>query len=79
MPVDENEEQPKDLQWEGVKIFVLSNNIDTGTRIEVSLGLRQSGHTDTLTEANSLVDELYKRGEIQNEQQYRNALAKVYT
>ena len=35
-----------------------------------------SGHTDTLTEASNLIDELCKRGEIQNKQQYRNALNK---
>ena len=32
-----------------------------------------SGHTDTLTDASNLIDELYKRGEIQNEQQFQNA------
>ena len=41
------------------------------------LGLKLSGHTDTLTEATSnLKDDLYKTGEIQNKQQYRNALNK---
>ena len=40
------------------------------------LGLKLSGHTDTLTEASNPIDELCKRGEIQNEQQYRNALDK---
>ena len=33
-----------------------------------------SGHTDTLSEASAIIDHLYKIGEIQNEQQYRNAL-----
>ena len=33
-----------------------------------------SGHTDILPEASVLVDEFYKRREIQDEQQYRNAL-----
>ena len=40
------------------------------------LGLKFSGHTEILTEASSLIDELYKRGEKQNEQQNRNALNK---
>ena len=40
------------------------------------LGLKLSGHTDTLTEASNLIDELYKKGEIQTEQQYKNALNK---
>ena len=32
-----------------------------------------SGLTVTLTEASNLIDELYKRGELQSEQKYRNA------
>ena len=43
------------------------------------MGLKISDHTDTLTEANNLTDDLYNRGEIQNEQQYRNALDKFHT
>ena len=65
-----------DLQGEGVKIIIPSNIIDIYTRLEILLGLILSGHTDTLTEASNLIDELYKRGEIQNKQQYRNALNK---
>ena len=65
-----------DLQGEGVKIIIPSNIIDIYTRLEVLLGLKLSGHTDTLTEASNLIDDLYKRGEIQNKQQYRNALNK---
>ena len=65
-----------DLQGEGVKIIIPSNIIDIYTRLEVLLGLKISGHTDTLTEASKLIDELYKRGEIQNKQKYRNALDK---
>ena len=38
-----------------------------------------SGHTDTLTETSNLMDELYKRGEIQNKQQNQNALDKFST
>ena len=65
-----------DLQGEGVKIIIPSNIIDIYTRLEVLLGLKLSGHSDTLTEASNLIDELYKRGERQNKQQYRNALNK---
>ena len=65
-----------DLQGEGVTIIIPSNIIDIYTRLEVLLGLNISGRTDTLTEASNLIDELYKRGEIQNQQQYRNALTK---
>ena len=62
-----------DLQGEGLKIIIPSNIIDIYTRLEILLGLKLSGHTDTLTEASNLIDELYKRGEIQKKQQYRNA------
>ena len=58
------------------KIIIPSNIIDIYTRLEILLGLKLIGHTDTLTEASNLIDELYKRGEIQNKQQYRNALNK---
>ena len=58
---------------EGVKIILFSNIYDIYTRLEILLGLKLSGHTDTMTEASNLIDELYKRGEIQNKQQYRNA------
>ena len=66
-----------DLGGEGIqKIVIPSNIIDIYTRLEVLLGLKLSGHIDTLTEASNLIDELYKRGEIQNKYQYRNALNK---
>ena len=67
------------LQGEGVRIIIPSNIIDIYTRLEVLLGLKFSGHSDTLTEASNLIDELYKRGEIQNKKQYRNALKKFST
>ena len=64
----------KNLQGRGIeKITIPSNIIDVYTRLEVLLGLKLSGHTDTLTEASNLIDELYKRGEIQNKLEYRNA------
>ena len=74
---DEITDDSDDLQGEGVKIIIPSNLIDIYTRLEVLLGLKLSGHTDTLSEASNLIDELYKRGEIQNKQQYRNALNKL--
>ena len=67
------------LQGDGVKIIIPSNIIDIYTRLEVLLGLKISGHTDTLIEASNLIDELYKRAEIQNKRQYRNALNKFQT
>ena len=71
--------ESNDLEGQGVKIIIPSNIIDIYTRLEVLLGLKLSGHTDTLTEAGNLIVELYKRGEIQNKQQYRNALNKFST
>ena len=73
------ENEPDNLQGEGLKIIIPSNIIDIYTRLEILVGLKLSGHTDTLTEASNLIDELYKRGEIQNKQQYRNALNKFST
>ena len=74
---DEITDDSDDLQGEGVKIIVPSNIIDIYTRLEILLGLRLSGHTNTLT--SNLIDELYKRGEIQNKQQYRNALSNKFS
>ena len=62
------------MKGQGIqKIIITSNLFDIYTRLEILLGLKLSGHTDTLTEASILIYELYKRGEIQNKQQYRNA------
>ena len=79
LPLPAIENESDNLQGDGVKIIIPSNIIDIYTRLEVLLGLKLSGHTDTLTEASNLIDELYKRGEIQNKQQYRNALNKFST
>ena len=68
-----------DLKGQGIKIIIPNNIIDIYTRLEILLGLKISGHTDTLREASNLTDELYKRGEIQNKQQNRNALNKFST
>ena len=67
------------LQGERVRIFIPSNIINIYTRLEIFLGLKLSGHSDTLSEASNLIDELKKRGEIQNERQYRNAPNKFST
>ena len=75
LPAIENESD--NLQGEEIKINFPTNIIDIYTRLETLLGIKSSGHTDTLTEASNLIDDLYKRGEIQNKQQYRNVLDKV--
>ena len=47
------------LKGKGIeKIIIPSNIIDIHTRLEVLLELKLSGHTDTLTEASALVDEI---------------------
>ena len=72
-----NIKKEEPLDGEGIhKIIIPNNIIDIYTRLEVLLGLKISGHTDTLTEASNLIDALYKLGEIQNKQQYRNVLNK---
>ena len=67
------------MEGQGVKIIIPSNIVDIYSRLEVLLGLKLSGQSDTLTEASNFIDELYKRGEIQNKHQYRNALDKFTT
>ena len=61
------------------KIIISSNINDIYTRLKILLGLKLSGHTDTPAEASNLIDELYKRDDIQNEQQNRNALHQIST
>ena len=58
------------------KIIIPSNIIDIYTRLEILLGLKLSGHSDTLAEASALIDQLYKVGEIQNKEQNRKAFKK---
>ena len=62
-----------------MKNFLPSNIIGIYTSLEVLLDLNLSDHTNTLIEASYLIVELNRRGEIQNEQRYRNALEKVST
>ena len=79
LPAIENIEDSSDLQGEGVKTIIPSIIIVIYTRLEILPGLKLSGYTDTLTEASKLLDELYKRGKIQTEWHYRNALDKFQT
>ena len=50
-----------DLQGKGVNIIIPSNIIDIYTRLETLLGLKISGHLNTLAEAGNLIDEFHKR------------------
>ena len=62
------------LKGKGIEKIIIPSNInDIYIRLEILLGLKLSGHTDTLTEASNLIDELYKRGKIENRRQYGNA------
>ena len=54
---DEILDSSDDLQGEGIKVFIPSNINDIHSRLEVLLGLKLSGHTDTLTEASNWMDE----------------------
>ena len=68
------------LKGKGIeKANIPSNIIENYTRLEILLGLKLSGHTNTPTEAGNLIDETYKRGQIQNKQQCGNALDKLPT
>ena len=79
LPADENEDESVGLRGEGVKIIVPSNIIDKWFRLEVLLGSKFSGHTDTLTDASNLIDDLYKRDKTQTEQHYQNDFDKFTT
>ena len=71
---------PINLQCRGSERKIIPSNIvDIYTRLEILLGLKLTGHTDTLREASNLIDELYKRGEMPNKQHYRNAPNKFST
>ena len=77
--IEEITDGSDDLQGEGVKIINPSNIIDVYTRLEILLGLKLSGYTDTPTEASNFIDELYEKCEIQIEQHYQNPLDKFST
>ena len=57
-PITAIENESDYLEGQGVKIIIPNNIKDIYTRLEVLLGLKLSGHTDTLTEASNLIDEL---------------------
>ena len=83
LPPGEIEDGPYILEGEGMKNIIPSEVIDIRTRLEVLPGVNLFGHTDTLTEAfyfdTNFINESYEKGEIQNEQQYRNSLNKINT
>ena len=76
---DEVANESESLEGYGLKIVFPSNVIDIYITSEVLIGLKLSEHADTLTEANNLMNEQYKRGETENEQKYRNAFDIFHT
>ena len=73
----ESDEYETDLEGNGTKTIVVPSDSDEiWTRLQVLLGLKLAGHTDTLIEASQLLDALFKKDEIETEQQYRNAIDK---
>ena len=78
---ENNKKEEPDI-LEGQRFEKISNPAtitDNYTGLEILLVSKLSGHTDTLTQASNLIDELYKRSEIQNKQQYQNALDIFHT
>ena len=69
----ENDKEYDSFRGAGLVIIIQSNLIDIYTRSEVLPELWLSGHTDTLTEASNLIEEVYKTGEIQDEQHYNKS------
>ena len=72
-------EEPEYLEGKEGKFIIHSNILDIYAILKILLRTNLSGHTDTLTEASNPIDELYRRGEIQNEQEYRKAHKKTNT
>ena len=60
LPVDDDADESNDLQGGGMKTFILPNIIDIYTGLEVFFRKKLSGHSDTVTEAGNLIDNLYK-------------------
>ena len=59
-----------DLKGQGNEKIISQSNInDVFTRLEILLRSKLSGHTIFWRESSNLIDEFYKRAEIQNEQQ----------
>ena len=54
-----SDDSDNELEGEGVKTIIPSNIVDIYTRLEILLGLKLSGHTDTLSEASNLISIIY--------------------
>ena len=71
-----NQVESNGLHGSGLELIITSKPVDALTKLELLQGIKLSDHSNTLTEASNLRDEIYKRGETQNEKQYQNALDK---
>ena len=77
---ESDEYESLESEVSGTKTIVVPSDSDEiWTRLQVLLGLKLAGHTDTLIEASQLLDALFKKGEIETEQQFRNAINKFKT
>ena len=73
------EKSDNDLEGQGNKKFIVPSSInDKYTRLEKLLGPKLSGHTNTLTKASNLFNQLQRRGKTQNEKRYPNAPNKFH-
>ena len=62
----EIEDKPDSLGGEGMEFLVTCKITDIWTRLQVLLEKKLSGHTDILTEARPLIDEINEIRELQN-------------
>ena len=80
--LEDSYEEISDNDLEGQrkeKLILPFNADDLYTRLDVLLRVKRAGHTNFRTESFNLIDEFYKRSEIQNEQEYRTALDNFHT
>ena len=61
-------------EGQGMKVIIPPNITDVWIRLEILLGLKLSGPTDTLTEASNLVGQKFWNDEKQNDQESRIAV-----
>ena len=73
-----NVDKSNDLRGDGMEIITPADIVDIYARLKVLLGIKPSGRADTLTEASNLIDEIYKKGDIEEEQN-RNAVYKLHS
>ena len=73
----QEEDESDGLQGEGLKIIFPFSIFDIWTRSEFLLGLKLSGHTDTLTDAGNLKDVLYRKVKCKTKNNIDMLMAKL--